>query len=79
MESVANYAVKSIFFYLGNLRLMPFEGSTIPTPALWTGDTDKSAHFTSHTYNKCKLIFCLIQIPLAKYRVERSNPVNFKN
>lgn len=35
----------------GNRMLMPRSGSwgILPTAALWTGDFDRSAHFTSHT------------------------------
>ncbi|CAM9976408.1 unnamed protein product [Choristocarpus tenellus] len=34
----------------GNRMLMPLPGSTFPTPALCTGDLERSAHLTSHTW-----------------------------
>lgn len=34
---------------LGNRNDIPLSGATIPTPALWTGDNDRSAHLSSHT------------------------------
>ena len=36
---------------LGNLRETPLEGSTMPVAALCTGEMDRSAAFTSQTWN----------------------------
>lgn len=33
----------------GKRMLMPFSASTSPMAALWRGEMEKSAHFTSHT------------------------------
>jgi len=33
----------------GKRMLIPFSASTNPMAALWRGDIEKSAHFTSHT------------------------------
>ena len=40
---------------LGNLKLIPLFGSTSPTPALCTGEMDKSAALTSQTYKTIEI------------------------
>ena len=59
-----NYLIWCMFYtyaaiigsYLGNLRLTPLEGSTMPVAALWTGLIERSAHFTSQTWKGGEII-----------------------